>query len=77
MTSKTFNCNRCGQPHVVEADYFLPGISGYVAQEGKQITFVDPTEPSYCASCTQEMLEDLRKRSALKNAENCISENKR
>lgn len=53
-------CPCCGKMHMVEGDYFLPGISGTIVNtKGVPVVFVDPTEPPKCDECVEDMLKKL------------------
>lgn len=53
-------CPRCGKSHIVEADYFTPGIRGTIVNsKGVPVTFVDPTEPHFCDACIEELLNEI------------------
>lgn len=50
-------CATCGKKFLAEADYILPGISGYVTNtKGEKVTFIDPTAEHHCAECILEAL---------------------
>lgn len=57
-------CPRCGKMHLVEADYFTPGIKGTIVN-GKNIpvVFVDPTDPPMCDECVEDTLKELMSKS--------------
>lgn len=41
-----------------EADYILPGISGFaINNSGEQVTFIDPTAECHCERCIREALK--------------------
>ena len=55
-------CATCGVTFTAEADYFLPGISGYVANaKGEMVTFLDPTAEHQCEECIRESIGPLWK----------------
>ncbi len=50
-------CAACGCEFTAEADYILPGISGFVVNKsGEQTTFLDPTEEHHCKLCVAEAI---------------------
>jgi hypothetical protein len=52
MEKRKFNCAECGDEFEVEADHFIPGISGtIVTSDGVKHTFIDPTEDHLCPAC--------------------------
>lgn len=54
-----FKCSQCGTEFEIEADNFIPGISGQlVDDEGIVHTFVDPTEDHLCDICTYVRLRE-------------------
>lgn len=57
-------CPRCGKMHLVEADYFTPGIKGTIVN-GKNIpvVFVDPTDLPMCDECVEDTLKKLMSKS--------------
>lgn len=49
---QTFKCRECGNKFEIEADYFIPGVSGQlVDHDGTLRTFVDPTNDKLCDVC--------------------------
>lgn len=48
-------CAVCGCKFVAEADYILPGVSGFVVNKSsEQTTFLDPTGEHHCKLCVAE-----------------------
>ena len=50
-----FRCPRCGREHVIEADYFVPGVEGTIMDK----IFVDPTVDRHCPECVVELIKEL------------------
>ena len=49
---QTFACSQCGRDVEIEADYFVPGVTGrIVGSDGVVHTFVDPTDEHLCDIC--------------------------
>lgn len=58
--SRELLCPCCGKMHMVEADYFTPGISGTIVNsKGIPVVFVDPTEPPMCDACVEEAIKKI------------------
>lgn len=58
--SRELSCPRCGKMHLVEADYFTPGISGAIVNSKcKPVVFVDPTKPPICDDCVEEAIKKI------------------
>jgi hypothetical protein len=59
MTKQTFKCVKCGDEFEIEADHFIPGVSGRLYDgKGTLLVFVDPTENHKCAACVyMELVE--------------------
>lgn len=54
---RTFKCQKCGNEFEIEADYFVPGISGTVVlSNGVRRDYVDPTGDHTCPDCIKEAL---------------------
>ena len=48
---KTFTC-KCGVKFDVEADHFIPGVSGtVVTSDGVKHEYIDPTGEHLCPAC--------------------------
>lgn len=55
-----YTCYKCGRKDEIEADYFIPGVSGRLGMEdGSVRTYADPTEPRLCKLCFADMLEKI------------------
>lgn len=47
-----FKCRECGNEFEIEADYFIPGVSGQLVDaNGVLCKFVDPTNDMLCDTC--------------------------
>lgn len=54
-----FKCRECGQEFEVEADYFIPGVSGQLVDaNGVLRKLVDPTDDKLCDICVYFSLRD-------------------
>ena len=54
---RMFSCSKCGLEFEVEADYFIPGISGTaIVNGGVRREYVDPTTDKFCLACIYEQL---------------------
>lgn len=54
---RIFACTKCGSEFEVDADHFIPGISGtLVGNDGVIHSFVDPTTDKYCIACVYEQI---------------------
>ena len=63
MAKRELTCAGCGKTFTMEADYFEPGICGYVVNTyGKRIMFVDPEEPHYCDDCCYYFMDEMYKK---------------
>ena len=58
---QTIKCSKCGIEFEIEADYFIPGVSGQlVDDDGVMRKFVDPTDDHLCPVCLYfELRESL------------------
>ena len=57
---REFICPVCGKTHRIDADYFIPGVSGITIDDsGKPVLFVDPNEPQACKACVDAVLAEL------------------
>lgn len=62
--SRELPCPRCGKMHLVEADYFTPGIKGTIVNSKNiPVVFVDPTDPPMCDKCVEDTLKELMSKS--------------
>lgn len=56
---RVFKCHKCGQEIEIEADYFVPGVSGQLVDtNGVLCTFIDPTNDHLCDICLYFSLRD-------------------
>ena len=56
---QTFKCSKCGLDVEIEADYFIPGVSGQlVDHDGVLRKFVDPTNDHLCNVCVYFSLRE-------------------
>ena len=55
---RTFKCCRCGDEFTIFADYFIPGINGFINDgDGNSNIFVDPTnEDMMCPTCVDVLI---------------------
>ena len=61
-------CATCGATFIDEADYILPGISGFATNKsGEQVTFIDPTAEHHCELCVREALEVILRKGVTYN----------
>ena len=62
---RIFKCSQCGDEIEIEADHFIPGVSGQLVDDNGVIhTFVDPTSDKTCDICVAVelgMLVDVKK----------------
>ena len=51
-------CATCGATFIAEADYFIPGVSGFATDKsGEIVNFIDPTAEHHCKLCVCEAVE--------------------
>ena len=56
---QTFKCRECGNEFEIEADYFIPGVSGQLVDRGGVLRkFVDPTNDKLCDVCVYFSLRE-------------------
>lgn len=54
---RAFKCSKCGDEFEIEADHFVPGVSGtIVTSDGVKHEYVDPTGDHKCLACVYETL---------------------
>ena len=54
---RAFKCCRCGNEFTIVADYFIPGINGFINDsDGNSNVFVDPTDEHMCPTCLDVMI---------------------
>lgn len=61
-------CATCGATFIDEADYIIPGVSGFATNNsGEQVTFIDPTAECHCELCIREALEVILRKGVTYN----------
>ena len=76
MTEYKCKCARCGAELRFEADYLIPGISGYMTdKDGKAVIFADPTQNYLCFDCEADLAEEKACRPGHVNLEEIFKEN--
>lgn len=66
---RIFTCCKCGIDFEIEADHFIPGVSGtVVTSEGVKHEYVDPTGDHKCMACIYiELLESAEQLGLIKD----------
>ena len=72
---RNFTCCKCGTEFEIEADHFIPGISGtVVTSNGTKHTYVDPTNDHKCLACIyEELLESSERLGIVKDGKYVVS----
>lgn len=66
---RNFTCCKCGMVFEMEADYFVPGISGTVTMSnGRHVRYIDPSGDHKCMACIYiELLESAEQLGLIKD----------
>lgn len=61
-------CATCGATFTAEADYILPGISGFATDKsGEIVNFIDPTAEHHCDLCVREDIRAILRKEVTRN----------